>query len=354
MPPKDIEEQEEEQQEEEISLRDELESAIEEEETDETEETPEEETETEESSVEEPDSESEEPEPESEEEPEPTDAIGDGEGTKEPSDINAPIGYSAEARELWNDVPEMVKEEIQKREQEITEAMANTGEFRRTHQHLSELAQSYAPILAAEGAETPMKAIEGLFQTVAELRVGSPQQIATKMAQLINHYGVDIQMLDGALAGEAPDPEVSKFQQMLDSRLAPIQEALTGYQSMSASQEEAAKSAVQQELDEFAKDAEFLADVREDMADLIDMASKRDKKMGFREAYDKACAMHPSVSKVLAARAETERLKNSGQKIAAKSNASSSIASNSGQSSAATGDVSLRDGIANLWDAATE
>jgi len=318
----------------------------------------------EEAFVDEPEEETVEAEAETEEKATSEEAIAEDEPAEDKEDeqpepdgiaeINAPIGFSPESREIWKDVPEAIKLEVQKREKEITEAMANSGESRRTHQAITDLAQSYAPILAAEGAETPMQAIEGLFRTVAELRVGSPQQVASKMADLIGHYGVDISLLDQALAGSpAADPETAKLEQLLDSRLAPLQSLLTEQQQSRTSQEEQAKTAVQQELAEFAQNAEFLADVRYDMADFIDNASKQGRKMDFKEAYDKACAMNPSISKVLSDRAEAERLKAAGETIQGKKEASSSIRSNSGNPDTSATPETLRDEIANLWDEAT-
>ena len=277
----------------------------------------------------------------------------DGEGEAVPSGINAPIGFSPESREKWKDVPDLVKEQIQKRESEINEAIANTGEYRRTHTALTDLAKSYAPIMAAEGADTPMQAIEGLFRTVAELRVGSPQQRATKMANLIGHYGVDISMLDAALAGAPmPNAEMTALEQMLDQRLAPVNEFLNTQHTTQQNVMENNKAAVTAELKEFSKSAEFLNDVRNDMADLIDLASNRDYKMPFKEAYDKACALHPSVSKIIAERAKNETLVNSGKAAQDKVNASSSIRSGSGKAAAVSTNSSgsLSDDLNSAWD----
>jgi len=281
--------------------------------------------------------------------------LGDGKGESIPADINAPLGFSPESRESWKDVPSTVKQEIQRREREITEAMSNTADARRTHSGVNELANRYATILAAEGAESPMAAIEGLFRTVSELRVGSPQQVATKMATLIGHYGVDIGMLDSALSGQSVQPtEQSNMQQMLDQKLAPFQAMLDNQQNSARAQEHATQQAVGQELETFAQGAEFLNDVRHDMADLIDLASKRGLKMSFEDAYAKACALDPRVSEVMRSRESAQALQNSGQKLASKRNVSSSIRSGGVANSAASAPQDLRGELAALWDSASE
>ena len=336
--------EEDEVEEQESSLRDDLESAIEEESSELEEE----------AEVEEPEKEDE----VAEEKPAKKDSgkpIGDAEGKPTPEGVNAPIGFSPEAREAWKSVPDVVKAQINKRETEITEAMANTGEYRRTHTALTNLAQSYAPILAAEGAESPMAAVEGLFRTVAELRVGSPQQVAQKMADLIGHYGVDIKMLDGALSGQpVASPEEDRIAKMLEERLAPFQSMMQNQQKQSETQQQQSAQAVQTELAEFAKGAEFLNDVRNDMADLIELASRQNRVMSFEEAYKKACALHPEVSKVVEKRASDAALISGKQKTTAKTNASSALRSNGAAVTQGGGDQSLRGTINSIWDSYTE
>ena len=340
-------------------LREEIESAYEEEEVDdEAEEETEEETEEEETSS---DGEEAEGEGEDEKDGEEADDSGDDdESTAEKEEpestgITAPIGYSPESREKWKNVPNVVKEQIHKREQEISQAMQNTAEARRSHSAITTLANNYATVLAAEGANTPMEAIEGLFKTVAELRMGTPQSRAVKMSQLIKHYGVDINMLDQALAGEqVQSTEVTQMSQMLDERLAPLQDMLKGQQNQKQIQQQQAVTEVNTELADFSKNAEFLNDVRHDMADLIDLASKQGRKMGFKEAYDKACAIHPSISKVVSDRATAETLKNSGKRKASKKNASSSLRSGGGSGGADKKPSSLRGEIESLWDSYSE
>ena len=330
---------------EELSLRDELEAAIEAEES-----TNEEQTETEDTTeeAEATENESGEPEPEPTKEQEP---IGDAEGSTTPPGINAPIGFTPQAREQWASVPDVVKEQIQKREQEIEVAVRGVAESRRTHKAITDLSNSYASVMAAEGAENPMQAIEGMFKTVAELRVGSPQQAAGKMAQLIQHYGVDIQMLDQALSGqEVQSTEVSQMQQMLDQRLAPLQQMYQQQQQGQQVQQQQAQQQVNDELKTFSDSAEFINDVRYDMADLIDMASKQGRKMTFQDAYDKCCAMNPNISKVLADRATAQQLTSSGEAVARKRNANSSLSANSGGASTTPKDLSLRGELESLWD----
>lgn len=279
--------------------------------------------------------------------------LGDSDGIGDPPGINAPIGFSPQAREEWKNVPDIVKEQIHKREKEIEEAVRNTGEFRRTHQSLTDLSQKYHTVLTAEGANTPMEAIQGLFDVAARLRLGSPQQKAAQLANLVGHYGVDINMLDQALAGQAPNPSdpTSQLDQLLDQRLAPVNEFLQQQQQVQQQQVTQQQEAINNELQEFSKTAEFINDVRYDMADLIDLASKQGRQMSFKEAYDKACAMNPEISKVLQQREEAEKLKNAEQETSRKLAASSSIPSNNSSNvQGGKTPADLRGQIESVWE----
>jgi len=282
----------------------------------------------------------------SEEEPKPEEvAAKPSREDKAAKEIKPPINYGPEAREVWKNVPSKVKEQIRDREQQMAEAMHNTRTARNTHESVEKLATSYAPIMAAEGTNNPMEAIQGMFQTVAELRMGTPQQSAQKMAQLIGHYGIDISMLDEALSGgqqqQQQPTQNDQLAQMVQQAVAPL------YQEREQQQQQQQQRLTQDvggELQEFAKGAEFLNDVRHTMADLIEVASKQGRKMSFKQAYDTACVMDPQIKGVVDQRNLTQR-------SAAKANASSSLAANSGhQGGSSQSPVSLRDQIMSAWD----
>jgi hypothetical protein len=275
----------------------------------------------------------------------------DAEAAPATEDVKAPIGFSPEAREAWKDVPKTVQDQIHKREQEIAQAMQGTSEARKTHQYIEQLAQSYAPIMAAEGASSPAEAIQGLFQTVSELRMGSPAQKAQKMAQLINHYGVDIGSLDSALAGEQPvDPQQHQFSQIIDEKLAPINQVMEQLNQLQAGKQQQSQVAAAAEITQFGQQAEFLGDVRNDMADLIDMAASRGYDMPLQEAYDKACALNPQIQAVLNQRKSAAELQAGQNSLAAKQAAGSSVVGRPAGSGGGTQGMSLHDTLAAAWD----
>lgn len=99
------------------------------------------------------------------------------------------------------------------------------------------------------------------------------------------------------------------------------------------------------EVDAFSKDAknEFYRDVREDMADLLDLAAKRGYEMTLKDAYDRACAARPDIAGVIAARgAAVDHVK--------KRVASKSITGAPSGTTVASEASSLRESIASAWE----
>lgn len=267
----------------------------------------------------------------------------------------APVDWGPKERENWSKVPRDIQARIVQREKDMAEAMANTKDARQTHDAFKQLSQSYAPIMAAEGVSDPMEAVKGLFDTVATLRMGTPQQKAQMVAQLIGNYGVDIQTLDSALAGEAPaaaDPQQTQLQQMLDERLAPMNQLMEAINQAQTQQQTQTQENAQASVREFAKTAEFLNDVRQDMADLIDMAASRGQDMSLEDAYKKACMMNPEISAVLAQREQEANIRANAQTMANKNAAASSVVGRQGNPAAGKpqGDGSIRSSLLNAMD----
>jgi len=286
---------------------------------------------------------------------------GEGEEGEQVADIVAksnhkvPAGWDAKSREHWDKIPEEVQAQIAAREDEVARTIHGTLDARKTHEFLSNLSSNYAPVLAAEGVSSPVEAIEGLFKTVSVLRLGSPQQKASQLADIIGTYGIDIGMLDSALSGQGftNDPNGAgnaNMEHLIDQKMAPINEVLQRIGQVEQNNASNRQGVADQEVVDFAKDAEFLNDVRSDMADLLDMASARGQDMTLKEAYDKCCAMRPEIQSVLSDRSANQELLDGKERAAKKLNAGSSIRGAGGNSSGKGGDMSLRDQISSIWN----
>jgi murein L,D-transpeptidase YcbB/YkuD len=127
------------------------------------------------------------------------------------------------------------------------------------------------------------------------------------VAGLCQQYAIDLQMLDTALAqrfgvstqGVNPQALSAQPQQFRDPRVDQYL-AMQAMQQQQAAERETAE--LQSQTAAFAEQHEFFFDVRDDMADMIEIAARRGIVLPVKEAYEKACALNPDVSKILAQR----------------------------------------------------
>jgi hypothetical protein len=265
--------------------------------------------------------------------------------------IKAPMDWGPKDRESWSKIPRHLQEKVMSREKELNTMLQTTADARKTHDQFGQLSTQYGSVLSDMG-NTPMEAVGNLFNTVASLKMGSPIQKAQIMADLIGQFGVDINTLDSALVNEAPSQESQQngqFEQMLQERMKPY-EAMLAQQTQQTNYAKKQKSQeALTEVQAFAKTAEFLNDVKPEMADLIDMAYKRGVNMPLQQAYDIACSSHPEISSMIAERKQIAGVNGGNAALQAKKNAASSI---NGRKSGVGGppDLGLREQLSDSWD----
>ena len=266
-----------------------------------------------------------------------------------------PLDWSPELREKWAGLPEGVKAQIAGREAQMAQAMQGTSQARRVAQEFTGVANRYGSVMAAEGVSNPVQMFDAVMQTVSELRMGSGQQKANKMAELIQTYGIDIKSLDDALAGQiSGDPQAQggnpDLEAMLDQRMQPVNDMMQRLANMQQQKQQASQLEAQQEVNDFSANAEFLQDVRHDVADLIDMATRQGREMSLEEAYKKACAMNPQISSVLSQREEQARLTGGQIGLAGKRNAGSSLRPGNVGGRVTKAPDTLHGSISAAWD----
>lgn len=267
--------------------------------------------------------------------------------------IKAPIDWGPKDRESWSKIPRHLQEKVMSREKELNTLMQSTVEARKTHEAFNQLSTKYGAALSGVAGSNPIEVAGNLFNTVANLRMGSPIQKAQIIADMISDFGVDINTLDSAIVGQ-PAPaytqEQDRVERLLAERLAPFEQMLGQQNAYAQQQKTQVQEAANREVQEFSQQAEFLNDVRHDMADLVDMAAKRGYNMPLKEAYDKACAFNPEVSAIMNERQKRASLTANNNSIASKRNAASSVNGRQIGGGGANPNASIRDSIASAWD----
>lgn len=229
--------------------------------------------------------------------------------------LKAPASWTPAAREKWSSLDPEVQADVSRREREHLAFLQQTAHQRQFIDAFENTMRPYEMFIRAEGS-TPLQAVQYMMNTAAQLRTANGPQIANIVAELIEQYGTGrfgaqfIEMLDQtmehriknglAVGGNQAQPpwqgnQAQPPQQFRDPRVDMIlqQQALQEQQELAGA------------LEAFAADPahEFFGDVRETMADLIELAARRGQLLTVPDAYEQACKLVPEVSTILAQRA---------------------------------------------------
>lgn len=215
--------------------------------------------------------------------------------------IRAPQSWKPAEREAFAKAPPEVQQAALRREAEITRALQETAEARKTVDQVQRTLSPYETIARANGMDA-MQYAGSVLQTAAVLHMGAPQQKAALVAQIISAYGIDVDAVNAVMQGQAPAQHAPQQAPQDVSRL--VQEEFQK-RAQAASEQKAALA-----WQEFqAGSPEFLADVQEDMKLILEKAGRENRNMTYQQAYDRACKLNEDVSAILAQRKAAEAAK---------------------------------------------
>lgn len=241
-----------------------------------------------------------------------TPAITPGPKSEPPRD-RAPASWRPDVREHWSKLPPDVKSEVARRELEMQRTLQETAEARKYAEAINKVVAPYEMFIRAENSN-PLQAIDNMMATAARLRTAPAPDTANLIASLVKQFGVGrfgnafIEQLDSALAGEVhrQDPGQAQLQQVIQQQLAPMQQFMSQFQQAQAAQQQRMTQEAQSEVANFISQAEFGNDVREEMADLLEVAQRRGRSLSLQEAYQQACITNPRIRTVLEQRAKSQ------------------------------------------------
>lgn len=243
----------------------------------------------------------------------------------EPKQIEkAPVSWKPETREHWATLPAEIKNEVLRREREIQNTMKESNEARKMVEQFNRVIQPYEMFIKAENSN-PLQAVDNLMATAARLRTGTSGDVAQMVAGIVKQFGVGrfgkafIEQLDSALVGEIPqeDAQAAQMRTMLQQQLAPVQNFMNQFQQAQYMQQEKLTQEAAGEVQGFLQNAEFAEDVREDMADLMEVAQRRGRELTLQEAYQQACIANPKIRAIMQQRgkaADANKLTGAAQK----------------------------------------
>lgn len=236
--------------------------------------------------------------------------------TEPPSSVpridRAPASWKGEAKKVWETLPLQIRQEVIRRERHVEQVQREHAADRQQVQHFHEAVAPYQNIVQQSYGGDTVNAVRSLLEVERILTTAPTQQKAQFVANLIKHYQVDVMQLDAALSGQmAPEQQqVSQIDQLLNQKLAPI---MGYFQQQQLSQRQQAQQVEQQAVvtvEQMAADTEqypYFDDVREAMADIIEMQSRRGVFVDLPTAYQKAVRMDDSLSQLMDTRSQANQ-----------------------------------------------
>jgi hypothetical protein len=226
-----------------------------------------------------------------------------------------PQSWKGPARDAWNELPVATRQEIVRRERAFDAAMRESAGAREFAIGFQKLIEPYRERLISQGGGNEINAIKSLLEAERILHSGSQQQKAKAIANFVASYGVSIEELDKELSANpsatiAGTPLVETIRREIGQSLAPINQYIS-QQRVPVQQTPAPAQGLEAELMSMAKDFvnfEFLNDVLEDMADIMESHARRGVAITAAQAYTKAVKIHPDIGPQIEAReAEANR-----------------------------------------------
>ncbi len=226
---------------------------------------------------------------------------------------NAPKSWRAGARELWEEVPQELRDEIYRREADIQRGIQKSASDAKVGRELTAAIRPYEANLKVAN-RTASQAVAGLFKTDHTLRHGSVAEKAATVVGLINHYEIDLDSINSVLQGT---PVQSQEASEIDALKRRIAELETGGAS------KVTQDDIDNHIQEFRNSgtAEFYDDVVDDIAALLQSG----RANTLQEAYGQAIWANPEVRKVLLAREDKARTNRAREEATKAAGASVSI-----------------------------
>lgn len=276
--------------------------------------------------------------------------------SQKPAKIDkAPVGWKPDTREKWGDLPENVKTQIAEREREVAVIMQDTADARKVSGAFMKTITPFKQAIDQMGYADPFTAVRDIMGAAAGMSQGSPTDRAVAAAKVLKSFGISVSELDNALvnvghtASQSQD-STSQLEALLDKRLAPVQQLLSQQNTAQQSQQHHQQTQASTEVSTFMAQAEFANDVRNDMADLLDLAAKQNRNMSLQEAYDKACLINPSIQQVVQQRQQQDLQTKAAEQNKRKRHAASSVTGNPAGNGSVASVESVEDALNEAWD----
>jgi len=216
--------------------------------------------------------------------------------------LQAPQSWKPAQKAKWDKLDPDIQQEVLRRDRETTQVLNDTTQARQIATKFSQTVQPYMARIQSLNTD-PLTAVHELLKADHMLTTAPKAARAQFMAKLITDYGVDLQELDNALSGKPEaDPVDARVEALLQQRLAPIQQFLTQQQQAEQQRQQETTQQLAHTVTTMSQDSKYpyFEQVRESMADIVEIMANRGQHITIEAAYNRAVAMDPAISSEIA------------------------------------------------------
>lgn len=211
-----------------------------------------------------------------------------GEQLAQVKPVGPPPGWSIQGKAAFDALPEAVKKDIAKREEEISAGFAKLTEYKGLDSYV-EMARSQNTTLP-EALERYVAAENALETNPINGMLWLCERYNVHPAQLLEAIGQDQGYQQPGQSADAFAPVMGHIQ-TLNQRLSQFERA----------QQQAESQAINGQIGSFAADPanKFFANVKQDMGRLMSVAAQKGQEMTLAQAYEQACWANPEIRALL-------------------------------------------------------
>lgn len=235
---------------------------------------------------------------------------------EEKKTIRAPSSWSAKAKDTFYELPDHIKQEVLKREEDFHSGIKQYKEKSDYAEKIQKIIQPYEPALRASGQNTE-QVIQTLLDASYRLSQGTPQQKAQYLLQVAQESGADLQSLinsgdNNQNTGDNYSAEQSKYIQQLEQRLNYLEGHTKQQATLSMQKQEQQITSQIEQFKNAVDDAgmpkhPYFENVESDMAALITIAKQQGRPAPtLSEAYEQAVWVNPQTREALLLKQQKE------------------------------------------------
>lgn len=210
----------------------------------------------------------------------------------------APQGWAPNIREKWGSIPEEIRKEVLRREEDMAKGVRQLQE---RYVPLEQFVHNLEPFLneARQFGVAPDQYIGTVLQSERILRTSDLPGKFQEILRIADQYGVPLRDVINQSVGAQVIPPANQQPSYIPPEVAQELQEMRNWRAQFEN------DSVTSEVEAFAKDKEFIKDVNLQMAALLEGGAAN----GLQEAYELACWANPQVREVLLARQNGQKSK---------------------------------------------